>query len=422
MASLSTLERASPPSRRRSCQACTKAKRRCDNGLPSCLRCSRRGLVCCYPVSTMSAMNKTEYTFLPVPPCELVLDVPLLGMPQLPQLPQLPLPPLSSLPPVPSIRFLPALLPAAQDWPQVQRNIASHLRHAVDIMSLVPSQLVLHNRLPWSHPRLYHIYQSGNGATMPRSMQDAFSSCALYLAKNSTNAQVIVQCINARLDELVLAWPLVAATALDIDLVAYIQALLLYNIIAIFDVDMDARRVIEKTRDILYTSAQQLAPSAFTLGTTGPGSTALSDNSSAWDDWVLAETARRTALIAHYFIHMYHHIILGTPTSACHERARGEAIESAESAGLPDTQEKYWTVSSWLWKAGSTAEFAAAWRGGLFRVARIYDMDELLMAGDTRAAAAEVARDDFSRILLSSLMGIEMFDGWIAGGKASIRI
>jgi len=35
--------------RRRSCAACAKAKTACDNALPECSRCTRRGLMCHYP-------------------------------------------------------------------------------------------------------------------------------------------------------------------------------------------------------------------------------------------------------------------------------------------------------------------------------------------------------------------------------------
>lgn len=48
MRSLSAIERANPPPRRKSCQACIKAKRRCDLGQPACLRCTQRLLECRY--------------------------------------------------------------------------------------------------------------------------------------------------------------------------------------------------------------------------------------------------------------------------------------------------------------------------------------------------------------------------------------
>jgi hypothetical protein len=47
--SRSKLEREDPPPRRKSCHACSKAKRRCDQRQPTCARCSQRKIACCYP-------------------------------------------------------------------------------------------------------------------------------------------------------------------------------------------------------------------------------------------------------------------------------------------------------------------------------------------------------------------------------------
>ncbi|POR34231.1 Uncharacterized protein TPAR_05558 [Tolypocladium paradoxum] len=47
--SLTARERANPPPRRKSCEACIKAKRRCDSAVPACLRCSQRRITCEYP-------------------------------------------------------------------------------------------------------------------------------------------------------------------------------------------------------------------------------------------------------------------------------------------------------------------------------------------------------------------------------------
>lgn len=47
--SVTAAERANPPPRRKSCAACTRAKRRCDLAWPTCQRCAGRGLTCDYP-------------------------------------------------------------------------------------------------------------------------------------------------------------------------------------------------------------------------------------------------------------------------------------------------------------------------------------------------------------------------------------
>jgi hypothetical protein len=48
-------ERANPPPRRKSCAACTRAKRRCDLAHPACVRCAGRGLACVYPHRSRAA-------------------------------------------------------------------------------------------------------------------------------------------------------------------------------------------------------------------------------------------------------------------------------------------------------------------------------------------------------------------------------
>jgi hypothetical protein len=64
MNSLSAIERANPPPRRKSCQACIKAKRRCNLGQPACLRCTQRLLECRYspivPAARRSVAENAE--------------------------------------------------------------------------------------------------------------------------------------------------------------------------------------------------------------------------------------------------------------------------------------------------------------------------------------------------------------------------
>ncbi|KAM7203423.1 hypothetical protein V8F20_004017 [Naviculisporaceae sp. PSN 640] len=50
--SLSAVERANPPPRKKSCGACIKAKRRCTLEIPACQRCFQRQLECIYPAGS----------------------------------------------------------------------------------------------------------------------------------------------------------------------------------------------------------------------------------------------------------------------------------------------------------------------------------------------------------------------------------
>ncbi|KAL1894014.1 hypothetical protein Sste5346_006156 [Sporothrix stenoceras] len=410
MSSLSSLERGCPPSRRRSCLACTKAKRRCDNTLPSCVRCRRRGVECLYPVrkdnseavqqtqqttgkKTTSTTTTTDgYTFVPMPPCDLVLDSPTststpttsfsLNTP--PAFVDTPL--VDSTPSLSLILTTPLPLSAplaAANWNFVSRIVASHLGHAMDIIRDAPRLFVVENRLPWSHPLLYR-------ECMPRAMEDALSSCALYQAKNAVNTAVVLRTIDARLHDL-LGAP--EPTTL-LECIAKTQALLLYNIIGIFDTDINARATVENTQPLLQHAARRLLTFIkFDALQDAPDEAALLVTARAfWDEWVLMESARRTFLISLYFMHLYC-IVMGSPSRTCDERRY---------------LNRYWTISSSLWHATGPLDFARAWRANRFFLARVGNFEELL----SEARAEDI--DDFSRIFLSSLMGIKEFSMWMA--------
>ena len=77
--SLSARERKNPPSRKKSCAACIRSKRRCDFALPACLRCSQRGISCDYPARAMR--RKVHDWPQPDPAVLLCSEPPLDGLP-----------------------------------------------------------------------------------------------------------------------------------------------------------------------------------------------------------------------------------------------------------------------------------------------------------------------------------------------------
>lgn len=272
---------------------------------------------------------------------------------------------------------------AAANWNYVARIIASHVGHAMDIIRDAPRLFVLENRLPWSHPLLYRDH-------MPRAMEDALSSCALYLAKNSVNTAVVLRTIDSRLHALLAA----PEPTTPLECVAKTQALLLYNIIGIFDTDINARATVENTQALLQRSARRLLSFiTFDSLQDAPEENALALSARAfWDSWVLMESARRTFLISLYFMHLYC-IIVGSPSRTCDERRY---------------LNRYWTISASLWHATTPVDFARTWRANRFFLARVGNFHQLL----AEARADDI--DDFSRIFLSSLMGIEEFRVWMA--------
>lgn len=183
--SLSARERNNPPSRRKSCAACTKAKRRCDFAVPACLRCSQRSIPCQYPlrksrvvVTSPPRTGAADMTTRHLP--TLAPSVPLVThIETTPEDFDAAITSIDScwdgfsafdLPEEDSILDLveqqPFMLspPSSKDLDAVSEVIANRLQWAVDRIQEAPKTMVLETQTPWSHP---FLWREG----MPRSMQ-----------------------------------------------------------------------------------------------------------------------------------------------------------------------------------------------------------------------------------------------------------
>lgn len=184
--SLTARERRNPPSRRKSCTACTKAKRRCDFALPACLRCSQRNISCQYPARALQGYLTPQSESPETVPTGLLtndgsspersetisisgsmiedfnavissidassndlgtFDIPLEDV---------------SLDLVQQPYSLTA--PSTQEFGNIPAIVLNRLQWAVDEIKEAPKKMVLENQTPWCHPLLY---KDG----MPRSMQ-----------------------------------------------------------------------------------------------------------------------------------------------------------------------------------------------------------------------------------------------------------
>lgn len=177
------MERNDPPARRKSCQACKKARRRCDLARPTCQRCAQRNIHCHYPsapapresascIHPESQISNIEG--LLAPSCFGMLD-PILEPTDhfANQLFD------GSLDCDTSNWSTPRLSTTAQNAlnrsqlvtiPQVTRSISSRLQYAMDAILKGPTQMVSENQTPWCHS---HLYDDG----MPKSMQREFTVC-----------------------------------------------------------------------------------------------------------------------------------------------------------------------------------------------------------------------------------------------------
>ncbi|KAL1892436.1 hypothetical protein Cpir12675_004550 [Ceratocystis pirilliformis] len=121
----------------------------------------------------------------------------------------------------------------------------------------------------WRHSQLY-------ADSMPRIMQDAMSSCALYMAKNETNS--------------------------IIEVLAKGQALLLYTIIFASDSDLSMMMAVDEAVPVLEQSATDLLNMMISDGLIGESvqidplwtTLPIDTEEKFWKKWIFVESAQRT--------------------------------------------------------------------------------------------------------------------------------
>ncbi|KFA80982.1 hypothetical protein S40288_00814 [Stachybotrys chartarum IBT 40288] len=404
--SLSARERANPPPRRKSCNACIKAKRRCDAAYPACLRCAQRSIPCEYPWRLNDVRARSSGPAVDSLLAELEKDLmpPIIGLSPLPSA----IDPMAELLPEPEPVFgdvnpflgaiddVPMQLIPQRHWVDgLPDNISEHVAEAItkriqwslDEIKRAPSKMVLTGGTPWCHAQLY-------AEATPRSIRDAHACCGLYMAKNVVNGPFILRTIESHVTDLV-ATPVPSSPR---ELLARTQALVLYQIIRFFDGNISCRAAAERTVPFLEDCAMTLMqhvqfdndpsaqPCELPLYPLAP-------TKAFWKDWVFHESARRTLLFTYYFLQTYRLLANPKELHACDGRL-----------GLCSS----WTLSAHLWNASTPLEFAKAWRDSKHFVVTNAQFGAVLQ----EAQADDV--DAFGKIFITSLLGIEEAEGWLA--------
>ncbi|KAJ6446826.1 Meiotic recombination protein rec8 [Purpureocillium lavendulum] len=317
--------------------------------------------------------------------------------------------------------------PTAQEFQHIEEAISQRLRFAIEEIRNTPGMMIAETQTPWCHPLLYRdgmprsiqgrnysyslahappAEDSTNGpahANITRYIRvDAHAACALYAAKTRVNAPIIFHAIEVRACDL-LATP---APTRFLDVLARTQALILYQIIRLFDGDMRARSSAEKAIPALESATMDLlAHVRFDAVDEAPAREELplhplAPTQAFWRDWILQESARRTCLFAFFFLQVYR-LLAGQRGLTCDGRL-----------GLCHA----WTLSAHLWTAPSAVEFARAWGARRHFVVRDAQFASVL----DEAKADDV--DRFGRMWISCLLGVDEAEGWFASRGGSLRM
>ncbi|KAJ5155199.1 hypothetical protein N7492_008002 [Penicillium capsulatum] len=390
------------PPRRKSCEACKVSKRRCDLTFPACSRCIQRNIPCVYPGRQPAASASFD---LDMPPLEAgpqfpvdstfttgidlhatssfaapVTDALCVGSNYVDYQP-----PISWQEPSSAVSLQPVFditNPRARPPKPLSEIVASRLQFSMDILRDAPRSMVIENQAPWCHPKLYK-------SSMPRVMQDAYGCCSLYTSKNEINAPVIMSLIDARIQDLLSApEPLTL-----VEVLAHTHALLLYQIMHLFDGDIRS----QATSNAIFAALQSISLSLLAL-VQFPDRTksidllplSMEPIIDFWESWVLHESARRTVLFTFYFLQIYK-LLQGDRQLQCDGKL-----------GLYHS----WYLSAHLWNAQSAFDFAVAWADHQHFIIDNLDFSWAL----SNAQPDDV--DSFGKMLLVTVLGIDGVKAW----------
>ncbi|KAI5460427.1 hypothetical protein BGZ63DRAFT_424933 [Mariannaea sp. PMI_226] len=305
---------ASPIAYRRACIACAVSKRRCSKQLPACKRCDAKGLGCLYPPV------RQQIDLLPSSGAENILSH---GPTDYDAFLHFDFAELQEIPSTSSdsqgssvdvahdlARRMPTSTPfwfAAHDSWEVSHTPPDQLVECIEEKNLKAyiatiqawlKQWITDGHCPLFHRHLYQIH-------MPRCIQDAYTALIAYLNRapstESTVFHIIEDRVNQLLKEYATKSPLDSASLTVIDHAARVQALLVFQMIRLFDGDIRMRARAEKQLPTLVSWNEQMWQRLRDeMGIPDPNSimpVGIGPYWGSWQMWLFVESVRRTWLI-----------------------------------------------------------------------------------------------------------------------------
>lgn len=348
----------------KACLTCARAKRKCERQIPACSRCQSRGFRCEYPTATYDPPGRPEIQQQQQQQQATIPDEPLshllfglsedmmpiddgllshnlhtaIGNP-------------GSIHPGPRSMSHPHPLPwylEKESW-DVDHMASAHstapycstvLRSYTDNVNEWLTRWLETGSCPFIHQRTYKHH-------IPRCVQDAYTALSTYRNRKESNKPIITSLLEQRVKQLLADQPRPPpGTASDddagavglntFDHLARVHALLIYQIICLYDGDIRLRHVAETQIPTLNSWLRQLVSSAQQTAAQGPetfvspmatppgqqdslshrvehiggqesgdvewvslaSSLILPPEDIAWYAWLFAETIRRTWLVA----------------------------------------------------------------------------------------------------------------------------
>ncbi|KAL1617732.1 hypothetical protein SLS56_010868 [Neofusicoccum ribis] len=231
----------------------------------------------------------------------------------------------------------------------------------------------------------------------PPVLQDALSACALYCLKNRENQTLVLRNVEQKAQQLVASTDtLLLSTA---ELLFSVQALLLYQIIRLFDGDIRLRAQAEADEATLMAwtvhlkaHMQQVVPSLPpSAGALSPVQVTAPD----WHRWLVKESIRRTVFTAFTLKGVYDYLKYG----------------SDEESGR--IHRLCYTAQAALWDAQSEN----GWRAAYCEQERLELRMESFNEDIAKATPGDL--EELSLIVLAIYWGVETVEEWLGKHHAA---
>ncbi|KAF7916668.1 hypothetical protein BELL_0406g00020 [Botrytis elliptica] len=400
--------------RHKSCVACIQMKRKCDRGWPRCQRCIKRGSECHYigqnchrqerivDAAAQPLVSSQEQSFgrasstinwqveqyhaepsAAITPCWDGAPLEFTG----------------------NFNLAGLFDNNSFDFPSIQTSTSQQILSSPDLsitqassdvellprvnfmakrLAIIPRTFVQHGHTIFIHRMQFHQNPSV-------ALHDAISACALYCMRGTMNQAFVFGNLELKCQQLIASINTLLVTKTE--LLAALQALLLYQIIRLFDGDIRLRAHAEADEPITISWAAQLHNMIYQEHQTGlfdRNSTEISvvtGSDSDWNSWLVNESVRRTVIATFMLNGVYSFLKLGYY--------------------VPKKSHECFTAQAALWDAQS----AHHWIRARDETARL----EIWIArwDETIANVKPADLEEFGVLVMTMLWGLEVTQNWL---------
>lgn len=223
-------------------------------------------------------------------------------------------------------------------------------------------------------------------------LQQAMSVCALYTMRTPASQSIVHQVLQYNVQHLLATTD--PTSARNTDLLAALQALLLYQLMRLFDGDIRLRASAEADEATTVLWASELRTRTCAHDQPQRPVASFSDDSKDWAVWLFSEGIRRTVVTTFLLRGVYNYLKTGT--------------DSPTVVGV------YFTVQERLWNAQSEVGWSIAKHERLELQVLVSEWDEVL------ALAGPEDIEELGVLIMSMLWGLRATRTWL-GRDCSLK-